>query len=284
MKSLKEEFKVNMITLNNGVEMPQLGFGVFKVEEGQTVIEAVKKAIEVGYRSIDTAAIYQNEAGVGQAIRESQVPREELFITSKVWNANQGYDSTLKAFEISLEKLGLDYLDLYLIHWPMPKTDKYVETYKALEKLYEDGKVRAIGVCNFNIPHLERILSECSIKPVLNQIECHPYLIQADLKKFCKENGIFVEAWGPLMQGGEALTNEVIKEIAEKHQKTPAQVILRWHLQNKVIVIPKSITPSRIEENFNVFDFELTQQELEKIDALNQNQRQGSDPEEMYKV
>ncbi|MBM4765224.1 aldo/keto reductase [Bacillus sp. B15-48] len=272
------------ITLNNGIQMPQLGFGVFKVEDGNTVIDAVKKAIEVGYRSIDTAAIYQNEAGVGEAIRQSQVPREELFITSKVWNKDQGYDSTLKAFETSLDKLGLDYLDLYLVHWPMPKTDKYVETYKALEKLYEDGRVRAIGVCNFNIPHVERILSECQVKPVLNQIECHPYLTQMDLKQFCKENDIFVEAWGPLMQGGEALTNEAIKEIAKKYNKTTAQVILRWHLQNNVIAIPKSITPSRIEENFNVFDFELTNDELNQIDALNENKRQGSDPEEMHKV
>ena len=269
------------VKLNNGVEMPQLGFGVFKVEEGKTVVDAVKKAIEVGYRSIDTAAIYQNETGVGQAIRESGVPREELFITSKVWNSDQGYEATLKAFDASLEKLGLDYLDLYLVHWPTPEQDKYVDTYKALEKLYEDGKVRAIGVSNFKIPHLERIFSECKVKPVVNQVELHPYFSQLELREFCQKNEIYVEAWGPLMQGGEALTNEVIAKIAEQHGKSPAQVILRWHLQNQIIAIPKSTTPSRIEENFKVFDFELSKEEMEQIDALNQDKRQGPDPDEM---
>lgn len=269
------------VKLNNGVEMPQLGFGVFKVEEGATVVEAVKKAIEVGYRSIDTAAIYKNETGVGQAIRESGVPREELFITSKVWNSDQGYESTLKAFDASLERLGLDYLDLYLVHWPTPKQDKYVETYKALEKLYADGKVRSIGVSNFKISHLERLFSETTVKPVVNQVELHPYHSQPELRKFCRENGIYVEAWGPLMQGGEALNNEVIAKIAEQHGKTPAQVILRWHLQSEIIAIPKSITPSRIEENFQVFDFELSGAEMEQIDALNENKHQGPDPDDM---
>jgi diketogulonate reductase-like aldo/keto reductase len=272
------------VKLNNGIEMPQLGFGVYLVEEGASVIEAVKKAIEVGYRSIDTAALYKNEKGVGQAIREAGVPREELFITSKVWNSDQGYESTLKAFDESLERLGLDYLDLYLIHWPTPRNNKYVETFKALEKLYEDGKVRAIGVSNFNIGHLERILSECKVKPVVNQVELHPYFSQPELRKFCSDNGIYVEAWGPLMQGGEALKDEVIVKIAEKHGKSPAQVILRWHLQNDVIAIPKSTTPSRIEENFNVFDFELTDEEMQQMNSLNQNRRQGPDPEEMHRA
>jgi diketogulonate reductase-like aldo/keto reductase len=278
-----EECPVN-VKLNNEVEMPQLGFGVFLVEEGESVVEAVKKAIEVGYRSIDTAAIYKNERGVGQAIREAGVPREELFITSKVWNSEQGYESTLKAFDESLERLGLEYLDLYLIHWPTPRNDKYVETFKALEKLYEDGKVRAIGVSNFTIPHLERILSECSVKPVVNQVELHPYFSQPELRNFCSENEIYVEAWGPLMQGGEALNDEVIAKIAEQHGKTPAQVILRWHLQNGVIAIPKSTTPSRIEENFQVFDFELSSEEMQQMDSLNQNRRQGPDPEEMHRA
>ena len=273
-----------IITLNNGVKMPQMGFGVFKVEEGNTVVEATKKAIEVGYRSIDTAAIYQNERGVGQAIRESGIPREELFITSKVWNGDQGYEETLRAFDVSMEKLGLDYLDLYLIHWPMPKVDKYVETYKALEKLYKDGRVRAIGVANFHIPHLEKLLAECEVTPVLNQVECHPYLNQQELREFCQQHDIFLEAWGPLMQGGPALSDEVIKGIADKHQKTPAQVILRWHLQHDVIVIPKSITPSRIEENFAVFDFELTSDEMNLIDGLNRDQRSGSNPDDMHKI
>jgi diketogulonate reductase-like aldo/keto reductase len=273
-----------IVTLNNGVQMPQIGFGVFKVEEGNTVVDAVKKAIEVGYRSIDTAAIYKNEKGVGQAIRESGVAREELFITTKVWNGDQGYNETLRAFDESLDKLGLDYLDLYLVHWPMPRTDKYIETYSALETLYKDGRVRSIGVSNFQIPHLERLLKECSITPVVNQVECHPYLTQKELKAFCKEHNIFIEAWGPLMQGGEALANEVITNIANKYGKSPAQIILRWHLQNNVIAIPKSITPSRIEENFQVFDFELSNEELDLIDGLNRNERKGSHPDEMHKI
>jgi diketogulonate reductase-like aldo/keto reductase len=272
------------VTLNNGVKMPQIGFGVFKVDEGESVVKAVKKAIEVGYRSIDTAAIYQNEKGVGQAIRESGVPREELFITTKVWNADQGYHETMEAFQVSMDKLGLDYLDLYLIHWPMPKVEKYVETYQALEKLYKDGHIRSIGVANFQIPHLEKLLKECSVKPVINQVECHPYLTQNELKEFCQEYQIFLEAWGPLMQGGEALSDEIIKTIANKHKKTPAQVILRWHIQNQVIAIPKSVTPSRIEENFRVFDFELTSGEMKLINGLNRDQRNGSNPDTYYKM
>jgi len=271
---------MNWVTLNNGVKMPQLGFGVWQVEDQQATV-AVKKALEVGYRLIDTAMIYGNEAGVGRAVKESGIPREDLFITTKVWNADHGYEKTLKAYDESLSRLGLDYVDLYLIHWPTPKYDQYIDTYKALEKLYHDGRVRAIGVCNFEKEHLERLLKECDVVPVLNQIECHPYLQQNELKAFCAEHNIFVEAWSPLEQGGEVLKDEVIVKIAESHGKTPAQVVLRWHLQNNTIAIPKSVTPSRIEENFHVFDFELTSEEMAAIGKLNRNHRRGSHPNEM---
>jgi diketogulonate reductase-like aldo/keto reductase len=272
---------MKMITLHNGLQMPQLGFGVWQVED-EAAVAAVKKALEVGYRSIDTAMIYKNERGVGEAIRQSNVPREELFVTTKVWNADQGYENTLKAMDASLKRLGLDYVDLYLIHWPTPKYDQYVETFKAMEKLQQEGKTKAIGVCNFDIEHLERLLEECDEKPVLNQVECHPYLVQKELKAFCKKHDIFVEAWSPLMQGGEVLQNEVVRDIADKYEKTPAQVIIRWHLQNDSIVIPKSVTPSRIEENFNVFDFELNADDMEQIEGLDRNERKGPVPSELH--
>lgn len=272
---------MNFVTLNNGLKMPQLGFGVWQVKEDQAA-EAVAVALKVGYTSIDTAMIYKNEKGVGKAIAESSIPREELFITTKVWNSDHGFDRTLRAFEESLERVGLDYVDLYLIHWPTPEFDQYVETYKALEKLYHGGRVKAIGVCNFEIEHLERILKECEVVPVLNQIECHPYLAQNEIKEFCAKHNIFVEAWSPLEQGGDVLQDEVIKEIAQAHSKSPAQVVLRWHLQNNTIAIPKSVTPSRIEENFDVFDFELTSNEINQINELNRNRRRGSHPNTMH--
>jgi diketogulonate reductase-like aldo/keto reductase len=272
---------MNFVTLNNGLKMPQLGFGVWQVPDDQAT-EAVEIALKVGYTSIDTAMIYKNEKGVGRAIAESSVPREELFITTKVWNADQGYEKTLRAFEESLDRLGLDYIDLYLIHWPTPNFDQYVDTYKALEKLYHDGRVKAIGVCNFEIEHLERILKECEVVPVLNQVECHPYLAQNELKEFCAKHNIFLEAWSPLEQGGEVLQDEVVQKIAAAHSKSPAQVVLRWHLQNNTIVIPKSVTPSRIEENFNVFDFELSANEMNEISKLNRNRRKGPNPNDMH--
>lgn len=270
---------MNFVTLNNGLKMPQLGFGVWQVEDEQATA-AVAKAIEVGYTSIDTAMIYKNEQGVGKAIAQSPVPREELFITTKVWNSDQGYENTLRAFDESLERLGLEYIDLYLIHWPTPQYDQYVDTYKAMEKLYREGRTKAIGVCNFDIEHLERLFNECEVKPVLNQIECHPYLAQNELKEFCAKHDIFVEAWSPLEQGGNVLKEEAVVTIAEAHGKTPAQVVLRWHLQNNSIVIPKSVTPSRIEENFNVFDFELSESDMAEINKLDRNQRKGPKPSE----
>ncbi|MFD1361174.1 aldo/keto reductase [Lentibacillus salinarum] len=273
---------MNYVTLNNGLEMPQLGFGVWQVPDEEAE-PAVTKALETGYRSIDTAKVYENEQGVGRAIVKSGVSRDDLFITTKVWNSDQGYEETLKAFDASLERLGLDYVDLYLIHWPMPEVDNYVETYKAMEKLYHDGRVKAIGVCNFNIEHLQRLLDECDVVPVLNQVECHPYLQQKDLKAFCEKHNIYVEAWSPLMNGGDVLKHDVTTGMAEKYSKTPAQVIIRWHLQSEAIVIPKSVTPSRIEENFNVFDFELSPDEMNQMAELDRNQRKGPEPNDVNK-
>jgi methylglyoxal/glyoxal reductase len=266
------------ITLHNGVKMPQLGFGVFKVKNGNETVESVKKAIEVGYRAIDTAAIYENEEGVGQAIRECGVPREELFITSKVWNTEQGYETTLKAFEDSLNRLGLEYLDLYLIHWP--GKDKYLETWRALEKLYKDGKVKSIGVSNFHVHHLENLLANSEVKPVVNQIELHPLLTQVEIRDYCAKHEIKVESWSPLGRGN-LLEEPTINHIAKKHGKSSAQVLIRWHLQHDLVVIPKSITGSRIKENAQVFDFSLSLNEMNQIDALNKNERFGSNPDEL---
>ncbi|SEO81446.1 aldo/keto reductase [Paenibacillus sp. OV219] len=266
--------------LNNGVAMPWLGLGVFKVEEGQELIDAVKEAIRFGYRSIDTAAIYNNERGVGQAIAEAltetPVSREELFITSKVWNADLGYESTLAAFETSLEKLGLDYLDLYLIHWPVK--GKYKDAWRALEQLYKAGRVRAIGVSNFHVHHLQDLLADAEIVPMVNQVELHPRLSQGELIKFCADNRIQIEAWSPLAQG-QLLDDPTLQEIAAKHGKSIAQIILRWDLQHGVVTIPKSTKAHRIAENASVFDFELTAEEMARIDGLNQNLRVGPDPD-----
>jgi methylglyoxal/glyoxal reductase len=270
-------------TLHNGVKMPWLGLGVFKVEDGTEVVNSVKTALEVGYRSIDTAAIYGNEEGVGKAIAESTVPREELFITTKVWNSNHGYEATLAAFDVSMDKLGLNYLDLYLIHWPLPSQGKFVETWKALEKLYKDGRVRAIGVSNFKVHHLEEIIANCEIIPMVNQVEYHPRFNQRELHDFCKKYGIQLEAWSPLMQGG-LLEEPALVEIAKKYNKSTAQIIIRWDLQTGVVTIPKSVKPHRIAENAEVFDFELTQEDMDKINALNQDQRMFADPDDFNRV
>ncbi|MGO4182720.1 aldo/keto reductase [Paenibacillus sp. TAF43_2] len=267
-------------TLHNGVQMPWFGLGVFKVEDGAELVESVKAAIKNGYRSIDTAAIYGIETGVGQGIREAlaeyNVTRGELFVTSKVWNADLGYESTLAAYEATLNKLGLDYLDLYLIHWPVE--GKFQEAWRALETLYKDSRVKAIGVSNFQIHHLETLMKDAAVKPMINQVELHPQLTQKELIDYCKKQGIQIEAWSPLMQG-QLLDHPVLKEIAEKHNKSIAQVILRWDLQHGIVTIPKSTKEHRIIENCNVFDFELSESELSRIDALNQNLRVGPDPD-----
>ncbi|MEV7438553.1 aldo/keto reductase [Streptomyces griseoviridis] len=269
--------KVPPITLNNGVEMPQLGFGVWQVPDDEAE-RAVATALESGYRSIDTAAIYGNEEGTGRAIAASGLPREDVFVTTKLWNSDQGYDSTLRAFDTSLAKLGLEYVDLYLIHWPAPDRDSYVDTYKAFERLHADGRVRAIGVSNFLPEHLKRLLDETSVVPAVNQIELHPQLQQRELRELHAEHGIATEDWSPLGSGKGLLEVPALVAIAQKHERTPAQVVVRWHLQVGNIVIPKSVTPSRIKENIDVFDFSLDAEDLAAISALDEGRRVGSHP------
>lgn len=270
----------SLIQLNSKAVMPQLGLGVWQAKDGHEVKQAVKTAIECGYRLIDTAAVYGNEKGVGQAIADSGVSRSELFITTKVWNADQGYEQTLAALDKSLHRLGLDYVDLYLIHWPVPAKDLYLETWRALEKLYEDGKVKAIGVSNFTIEYLDRLIDESTITPAVNQIELHPHLSQIKLRDYCKQRGIAVESYSPLGgNGGTLLGEPILKQIGDRYDKSPAQVVLRWHLQNKLIVIPKSVSPDRIAQNIDVFDFELNDNDIALIDQLNSDTRVGSNPE-----
>jgi methylglyoxal/glyoxal reductase len=268
--------------LHNGVQMPWVGLGVYKAEDGDEVIQSIKWALDAGYRSIDTASLYNNETGVGQAIAESDVPREDLFITTKVWNTDQGYEETLEAFDASLERLGLEYVDLYLVHWPVP--GKYKETWRALEKIYNDGRAKAIGVSNFKKHHLEDLIADAEIKPMVNQVEYHPRLTQKDLLTYCKQQGIQLEAWRPLLKG-EIFEEPTLVELAHKHNKSVAQIILRWDLQNGVVTIPKSITKHRIEENIDIYDFELTNEDMTRISALNQDKRNGADPDdpEFYK-
>ncbi|MFE7773452.1 aldo/keto reductase [Streptomyces sp. NPDC057445] len=269
--------KVPSITLNNGVPMPQLGFGVWQVPDDEAA-RAVGTALEAGYRSIDTAAIYENEKGTGEAVAASGIPREELFVTTKLWNSEQGYDSTLRAFDASLRRLGLDYVDLYLIHWPTPAKDAYVDTYKAFETILSEGRAKAIGVSNFLPEHVERLLGETSVVPAVNQIELHPQLQQADSRAVHAKHGIATEAWSPLGSGRGLLEVPTVVAIARKHGRTPAQAVLRWHLQIGNVVIPKSVTPSRIKENIDVFDFELDADDMAAFAALDEGRRLGPDP------
>ncbi len=261
--------------------MPEIGYGVFRVEEGKDLEKAVETAIRIGYRSIDTAAIYQNEKSVGKGVQNAIdagiVTREELFITSKVWNDGLSYDETIQAYNDTLERLGLEYLDLYLIHWP--GQNKYMEPWKALEALYKEGRIKSIGVSNFQVSHLEHLLETAEVKPVINQIEFHPKLVQEDVRAFCEKHDIQVEAWSPLMNA-ELLNHETVNEIAESLGKSAAQVILRWDLQHGVVTIPKSMTESRIKENIDIYDFELTEEQVKTLDALDEHKRIGPDPDQ----
>ncbi|WP_108669127.1 aldo/keto reductase [Peribacillus acanthi] len=261
--------------LHNGVKMPWFGLGVYKAENGKEVVDSVKIALKNGYRSIDTATLYENEEGVGLAIKESGIAREEIFVTTKVWNTDQGYESTLAAFDLSMNKLGLDYLDLYLIHWPIK--DQYIETWRACEKLYKDGRVRAIGVSNFNISHIENLMAHSEIMPMVNQVEYHPCLTQIELHEYCKNQNIQLQAWSPLMRG-QLLDNGTLLQIGKKYNKSTSQVILRWDLQNEVVTIPKSTKESRIIENANIFDFKLSKEDMDQIHSLNENRRTGRNP------
>ncbi|MFF2087930.1 aldo/keto reductase [Nocardia sp. NPDC058176] len=267
---------VPTIVLNDGNVIPQLGYGVWQVPEDE-VTGVVAEALRVGYRSIDTAAVYGNEEGVGRAIRESGIPRDEIYVTTKLWNADQGYDSTLRAFDASLERLGLDYLDLYLIHWPVPSAGRYVDTFRAFQALKAQGRIGSIGVSNFRVIDLETLIADAGEVPAVNQIELHPTLAQRDLRQYDANHAIATEAWSPLGQG-TLLDNPAIVTIAKELDRTPAQVIIRWHLQLGNIVIPKSVTPSRIAENFDVFTFELDAQAMEAINRLDNGNRVGPDP------
>ncbi|KPV44532.1 aldo/keto reductase [Alicyclobacillus ferrooxydans] len=264
--------------LNNGTKMPWFGLGVYKTQEGEEVIQSVRTALEYGYRSVDTAKLYENEEGVGQAVRESGIPRDEIFVTTKLWNTDQGYESALKAFEASRRRLGLEYVDLYLIHWP--GKSRFKETWKAFERLYKDGLVRAIGVSNFHVHHLEALLADAEVVPAVNQIELHPRLTQVEVRDYCDRHDIRVEAWSPLMRG-KLLNDPTVTKIAEAHEKSAAQVILRWDLDHGIITIPKSTHAHRIQENANVFDFTLTPDEIAALDALNTNERTGPNPDEL---
>jgi diketogulonate reductase-like aldo/keto reductase len=263
--------------LNNGVDIPCLGLGVFQSPEGPETSNAVRWAIEAGYIHIDTAKIYGNEKSVGEGVRAGGVAREKLFITTKLWNGDMRANRQEQAFEESLKALGMDYVDLYLIHWPV---ENYLESWKAMEKIYAGGKARAIGVSNFQTHHLDKLLAQAKVVPAVNQIELHPRLTQEPLRRYCADKGIAIEAWSPIGgQGGNLLSDPVLKDIAAKHGKTPAQVVIRWDLQSDIITFPKSVHQARIKENCSVFDFELSADEIKAIDKLNRNQRVGADPD-----
>jgi 2,5-diketo-D-gluconate reductase A len=266
-----------VVVLNNGVEIPQLGFGTYQIAPREAR-DATLAALEVGYRHLDTAEMYANERQVGQAVRDSGIPRDEVFITSKLNNGFHAYDDALKAFDRTLDDLGFERLDLFLIHWPLPKVGDFVETWTAMEELYRSGRVRAIGVSNFQAHHLQRILEQTGTVPAVNQIEVHPYLTQEPLRAFGAANGIATEAWAPIARGAVS-DDATIAAVAERHGRTPAQVTLRWHLQRGDIVFPKSVTRSRVEENFAVFDFELTDDEMAAISGCNRDERTGPDPD-----
>lgn len=269
---------MEILTLNNGIKIPSIGLGVFRVEDAKTAQETVEMALSVGYRHIDTAMIYGNEEAVGQAIKNSGIYREDIFVTTKLWNDDQRSGKVDEAIDASLKRLGLDYIDLYLVHWPVK--DTYVQVWKKMEKVYTEGKTRAIGVSNYQIHHLEDLLKDAEFVPAVNQFECYPYLTQEPLVKFCKEKGIHPEAWGPLGAGkSDILSNSVITQIAEKYGKTSAQIVLRWHLDRGFIVIPKSVRKERQIENFNIMDFRLTDEEVQSISALNKDKRLGADPD-----
>ncbi|MCE4980481.1 aldo/keto reductase [Mammaliicoccus sciuri] len=269
-----------MVKLNNNVEIPELGLGVYKIEDAD-VERVIHTAIDAGYRAIDTAWFYKNEKALGEALKTVNIKREDLFITTKLWNDFQGYDATIKAFNDSLESLQLTYIDMYLIHWPCPEDGLFIETYKALETLYKEGKIKAIGVCNFKEHHLDQLLAETEVVPAVNQVEFHPLFNQKALQAYCESKGIKLMAWSPLMRGGEWLNNADLQSIADQYNKTVAQVIIKWHLQQGRLVIPKSQNDNRIRENFDVFDFELSDEDLTKIDQLNTDERQFRDPDEV---
>jgi diketogulonate reductase-like aldo/keto reductase len=268
--------RVPNVTLHDGIEIPQLGFGVFQVPPDDTE-EVVGQALQAGYRHIDTAAAYRNEKGVGKAVANSGIPREDIFVTTKLWNSSQGFDSALETFDKSLGRLGMDYVDLYLIHWPVPSQDLFVDTWRAFERIHSDGRAKTIGVSNFRIEDLERLEEETDVRPTVNQVELHPHMQQGELRSWLEDHGIATEAWSPLAQGA-VLEDGTVGGIAQAHGKTPAQTILRWHLQLGNVVIPKSVTPQRIRENFDVFDFELSEQEMDAIGGLDRGERIGPDP------
>ncbi|WP_209561444.1 aldo/keto reductase [Frigoribacterium sp. PvP032] len=273
------DITVPSVALSDGARIPQLGLGVYKVadDEARTVVAT---ALELGYRHVDTASFYGNEVGVGQALRASDVPRDEVFVTTKVWNTEQGFDETLRAFDASLERLGTDHVELYLIHWPAPTQDKYVETWRALERIAEEGRARSIGVSNFQVHHLERLLGETSVVPVIDQVEAHPWLQQHELRDFCAARGIAVEAWSPLARG-RVLDDALIGRIAAKHGVEPAQAVIRWHLQQGLVVIPKTVNARRLASNLDVFGFELDEDDLAAIAALDSGERSGSHPDQV---